>query len=74
MTDPSPDRSAWSLRLLSAACILALAGIAVSVLHFLWPIPLMFALFMSVGQGAFGLAMLLYLGVIFIDLRRSRVL
>ena len=72
MTDPRVE--SWSLRLISAACLLALLGIGVSVVHFLWPAPIMFALFMTVGQGSFGLAMLLYLAVIFIDLRRSRVL
>jgi hypothetical protein len=60
--------------LLVVACILALVGIGVSVLHFIWPIPLMFALFMIVGQGSFGLAMVLYLVVIFIDLRLRKVI
>jgi hypothetical protein len=64
----------WSLRLVTAACLLALLGIGVSVAHFLWPTPLLFALFMTAGQGSLGLAMLLYLAVIFIDLRRSKVL
>lgn len=68
------DSRGWPLRLVSAACLLALLGIGVSVVHFLWPVPLMFALFMTVGQGSFGLAMLLYLAVIFVDLRRSKVL
>lgn len=75
--DPAPPPappSRWPLRLLTAACVLALAGIGVSVVHFLWPAPIMFALFMTVGQGSFGLAMILYLAVIFMDLRRSRVL
>ena len=53
----------WPLRLVSASCILALVGIGVSVLHFVWPTPLMFALFMTVGQGSFGLAMALYFAV-----------
>jgi len=60
--------------LLVAACVLALVGIGVSVLHFIWPIPLMFALFMIVGQGSFGLAMVLYLVVIFVDLRLRKVI
>jgi hypothetical protein len=60
--------------LLVVACVLALVGIGASVLHFLWPIPLMFALFMIVGQGSFGLAMVLYLVVIFIDLRLRKVI
>jgi hypothetical protein len=34
----------------------------------------MFAMFMTVGQGSFAIAMALYLVVIFADLRRKRVL
>ena len=64
----------WPLRLVSASCLLALLGIGVSILHFVWPTPLMFALFMTVGQGSFGLAMALYLVVIFLDLKKSKVL
>lgn len=56
------------------AVILALLGLAVSLAHFLWPTPLLFALFMIVGQGAFGLAMLLYAVAILRDLRAKKVL
>jgi hypothetical protein len=65
------SRLAW---LVTASCILAMAGLGMTILHFLWPTPLMFALFMTAGQGSFALAMLLYLFVIFADLRRRRVL
>jgi len=65
------SRLAW---LVTAACILAMAGLGVTILHFLWPTPLMFALFMTAGQGSFGVAMAIYLFVIFADLRRRRVL
>jgi hypothetical protein len=57
-----------------AAVVLALVGLAVSLAHFLWPTPLLFALFMIVGQGAFGAAMLLYLAAILRDLKSKRVL
>jgi hypothetical protein len=60
--------------LVTASCALALLGLLVTLLHFLWPTPLMFALFMTVGQGSFGLAMTLYAVVILADLRRRRVL
>ena len=65
------SRLAW---LVTASCILAMAGLGVTIAHFLWPTPLLFALFMTVGQGSFGLGMLIYLFVIFADLRRRRVL
>lgn len=61
-------------RLPLAAVILTLVGLAVSLAHFLWPTPLLFSLFMIVGQGAFGLGMVLYAVVIFRDLRSKRVL
>ena len=61
-------------RLLFVACVLALVGLAVTVVHLVAPSPLMFTLFMMVGQGSFALAMLLYLIVIFADLRRRRVM
>ena len=60
--------------MLTLACALALLGLAVSVLHFMWPTPLTFTLFMIAGQGAFGTAMVLYGVAIFRDLRRRRVL
>ncbi|MBI3854896.1 MAG: hypothetical protein HY293_04315 [Planctomycetes bacterium] len=60
--------------LVTAACVFALLGLIVTIGHFVWPTPLMFALFMIVGQGSFGLAMILYVVVILADLRRRRVL
>ncbi len=60
--------------LVTTACVLALLGLVVTLAHFLWPTPLMFAIFMTVGQGSFGLAMLIYAIVILADLRRRRVL
>ena len=57
-----------------AAAILALVGLAVSLAHFLWPTPLLFSLFMIVGQGAFGAGMLLYAVAILKDLKSKRVL
>jgi len=62
------------VKLLTAACVLALIGIVVSLAHFIWPTPLLFALFMLLGQGAFGLAMALYVAVIVRDLRGRKVL
>ncbi len=75
--EPEPAtirRKRVSGKLLAAACLLALLGLGVTIIHFVLPSPLMFTLFMSVGQGSFGLAMLLYLVVIFSDLRRRKVL
>jgi len=73
--NPSPlfpsSRLAWRV---TVACVLALFGLATTIVHFLWPTPLMFALFMTAGQGSFALAMLIYLFVIIADLRRRRVL
>ena len=60
--------------LVTLACLLAMLGLGVTIAHFLWPTPLMFALFMTAGQGSFGLAMAIYLVVILADLRRRRVL
>ena len=70
---PGLRRSRLSV-LVTVSCILALVGLAVTVAHFVWPTPLMFALFMIVGQGSFAVAMVLYLVVILADLRRRRVL
>ncbi|HKR55643.1 MAG TPA: hypothetical protein VJS20_05035 [Gemmatimonadales bacterium] len=61
-------------RALVVASLLALFGLAVTFAHFLLPSPLMFTLFMTVGQGAFVLGVLIYLWVILRDLRRRRVL
>jgi hypothetical protein len=76
MTDaPAPSAPpAGFLRLITAACALGLLGIALSLAHFFWPTPLLFALFMIVGQGSFGVALVLYAIAIFTDLRRKKVL
>ena len=68
---PSPPRP---VRLITAACAVALVGIVFSLAHLLWPTPLLFALFMIVGQGSFGAALLLYAIAIFKDLKRQKVL
>jgi len=70
---PGFSRSRLS-KLVTASCVLALLGLVVTMIHFIWPTPLMFALFMIVGQGSFAVAMVLYLVVIVADLRRRRVL
>jgi hypothetical protein len=61
-------------RPLALASLLTLIGLAVTFCHFLLPSPLMFTLFMTLGQGAFGLAIVIYFWVILRDLRRRRVL
>ena len=73
-TPAPPNAAPGSVRLVTSACILALIGVAFSLAHFLWPTPLLFALFMIVGQGSFGLALLLYVVAIFRDLKRQKVL
>jgi hypothetical protein len=70
---PGLSRSRLS-QLVTVSCVLALLGLVVTIVHFIWPTPLMFALFMIVGQGSFAVAMVLYLVVILADLRRRRVL
>lgn len=67
-------RRIWRIKLVTAACLLALLGLGVSIVHLVWPSPLMFALFMTLGQGAFGAAMVLYAIVIFADLKKRKVL
>lgn len=78
MTDapaPTPPKPpAGPVRLVTAACILALVGVAFSLLHFFSPTPLLFSLFMIVGQGSFAAALTLYAVAIFIDLKRQKVL
>jgi hypothetical protein len=79
MTDvPAPSAPpappAGSRRLITAACALGLGGIVISLAHFIWPSPLLFALFMIAGQGSFGLALLLYVIAIVRDLKRKKVL
>lgn len=61
-------------RALVVASCMTLIGLAVTFAHFLMPSPLMFTLFMTVGQGAFALGVLIYMGVILRDLKRRRVL
>ena len=63
-----------SLRLTTAACVLGLVGILFSLIHFIWPTPLNFSLFMIVGQGSFGLALVAYVVAVIKDLRRKKVL
>lgn len=53
---------------------LALVGLGITLWHFLWPSPLAFTSFMIAGQGAFGVAIVIYVGVILRDLRRRRAL
>lgn len=67
-------RTSWRIRLITSACLFTLFGLGITIVHLVWPSPIMFALFMTLGQGAFGIAMVLYLVVIFIDLRRRKVL
>lgn len=62
------------VRLLDASCILTMLGLLVSLVHFIKSTPLTFSLFMTVGQGAFALAMLLYVVSVVWDLRRRRIL
>ena len=69
-----PKPPAGPVRLVTAACIMALIGVGFSLLHFLFPTPLLFSLFMIVGQGSFGAALVLYAGAIFTDLKRQKVL
>jgi hypothetical protein len=72
---PAPSGPlAGFLRLITAACVLGLLGIVVSLAHFFWPSPLLFSAFMIVGQGSFGAALVLYAIAIFTDLRRKKVL
>ena len=66
--------SKTTLRLISIACVLGLLGIAVSIVHFISPTALTFALFMLVGQGSFGAALLVYAFAVLRDLRRRKVL
>ena len=78
MTDapaPTPARPPpGPVRLVTAACIMALIGVGFSLVHFVWPTPLLFSLFMIVGQGSFGVALVLYAVAIFTDLKRQKVL
>jgi hypothetical protein len=69
-----PPPPVGPVRLVTAACSLAFVGIVFSLAHFIWPTPLLFALFMIVGQGSFGAAMLLYAAAIITDLKRQKIL
>jgi hypothetical protein len=66
--------SKTTLRLTTTACILGLLGIFFSLIHFVWPTPLNFALFMIAGQGSFGLAILVYVFTVLRDLKRRKIL
>jgi len=70
----SNEASSAPAGLVTAACILALIGVTFSLAHFVSPTPLLFTLFMIVGQGSFGLALLLYVIAILRDLKRQKVL
>jgi hypothetical protein len=65
---------AASPRALRLSVALALFGILLSLIHLIWPSPLMFTIFMMFGQSAFGLAMVIYGWVIFNDLRKRKAL
>jgi hypothetical protein len=69
-----PSAPAAASRALRLATVLALLGILLSLMHLIWPSPLMFTIFMLCGQSSFGVAMLLYCWVILRDLRRRKVL
>ncbi len=66
--------SKTSLRLTGAACVLGLVGILFSLVHFIWPTPLNFALFMILGQGFFGMALVAYALAVLKDLKRKKIL
>lgn len=68
----APSKTA--LRLITVACGLGLLGILFSLIHFVWPTPLNFALFMIVGQGSFIAALAVYAVAVLRDLRRRKVL
>jgi xanthosine utilization system XapX-like protein len=69
---PPPPKPRTAL--ITGACVTALVGVVFSLAHLFWPTPLLFALFMIVGQGSFGLALLLYGIAIVKDLKRKNVL
>ena len=66
--------SKTSLRFATAACVLGLIGIFFSLIHFIHPTALTFALFMILGQGSFGLAMAAYAAAVIRDLKKRKVL
>jgi len=71
---PTPPPPRGPVRLVTAACVMALLGIAFSLAHFIGATPLLFTLFMIAGQGSFGLAVFLYAVAILKDLKRQKVL
>jgi fatty acid desaturase len=73
-TEAAPATSAPPTRGLRLAAFLALFGLLLSIIHFIWPSPLMFTIFMLFGQSAFGVAMVLYGWVILRDLRHRKAL
>ena len=74
MTDAPAKPPAGPVGLITASCVMALIGVAISLLHFFRPTPLLFSLFMIVGQGSFGAALVLYAVAIVRDLKRQNVL
>ena len=73
-TAQAPVADTKTRNLLRVSVVLALVGIAVAMWHFLWPSELAFTAFMTVGQGSFGVAIVVYIWVILRDLRRRRAL
>jgi hypothetical protein len=63
----------WIKRLLTAACVLTLAGLALMVWSVVDPsvVPVMLA--MMAGQGLGTVALLLFLFVVIMDLRKAKV-
>ena len=59
---------------LRLAAILALFGILLTIIHLVWPSPLMFTIFMLFGQTAFGAGMAIYAWIVFRDLKRRKAL
>lgn len=74
MTARTFARTRFQMWRLTAASLLGLLGLGVTLVHLVWPSPLAFAAFMTLGQGSLAVAMALYLSVIFADLRRRNVL
>jgi putative exporter of polyketide antibiotics len=61
-------------RLLRFAILLALFGLVVTMIHLIWPSPLMFTIFMLFGQSSFAAAMVIYGFVILRDLKHRKAL
>ena len=60
--------------LLSGACVLALVALALIVWSIVDPRPMPVVISMSVAQGLGTLSLVIYLGVVLLDLVRARVL